>query len=348
MTFNQLRVTAAVFVTLIASLSAGAALAADALVEFEVSADRQAPVGAVHQWLDKLRSAGVDRIRMGVLGSGNEVDITRSGTEAVPVYRVRAVLTRDNTLLVPGRRFTSSDIGALRDWVRELAEQGPPDERPRQTAFGLNVRQFEAVHNDLSKPVAFGTKGQPRYEVVQRVAEQLDLPVRWEADLRRELGEEPVGEELKGLSCGTALAYLLRYGGLCLIPQAQGTEPQYRVQPARSGTKIWPVGWAPKQPAPDVAPGLFEFLTVNVQNVPVTEVLGAVSQRIDLPVLYDHYSITRLGIEPEKTSVQAPDTRTTYSLLLKRVLFQARLKMELRVDEADRPFLWITTLKPAT
>ena len=37
----------------------------------------------------------------------------------------------------------------------------------------------------------------------------------------------------------------------------------------------------------------------------------------------------------------------SYSQALRRVLSQAKLKYELRVDEADKPFLWITTIKPA-
>ena len=37
----------------------------------------------------------------------------------------------------------------------------------------------------------------------------------------------------------------------------------------------------------------------------------------------------------------------TYSQVLGKVLMQARLKYELRVDEADKPFVWITSVKPA-
>jgi hypothetical protein len=40
-----------------------------------------------------------------------------------------------------------------------------------------------------------------------------------------------------------------------------------------------------------------------------------------------------------------PEKRMTYSQILNKVLLQARLKYELRVDEADKPFLWITTVK---
>ena len=44
--------------------------------------------------------------------------------------------------------------------------------------------------------------------------------------------------------------------------------------------------------------------------------------------------------------VTLPRSRTTYSLALKKLLFQAGLKFEVRVDEAGTPFLWISTIKP--
>ena len=37
----------------------------------------------------------------------------------------------------------------------------------------------------------------------------------------------------------------------------------------------------------------------------------------------------------------------SYSQVLRKILSQAKLRYELRVDDADKPFLWITTVKPA-
>ena len=44
--------------------------------------------------------------------------------------------------------------------------------------------------------------------------------------------------------------------------------------------------------------------------------------------------------------VTLPRSRTTYSLALKRLLAQAGLQFEIRVDEAGTPFVWISTVKP--
>ena len=43
--------------------------------------------------------------------------------------------------------------------------------------------------------------------------------------------------------------------------------------------------------------------------------------------------------------VSFPLKRTFYKKALENVLFQARLRSELRVDEAGTPFLWISSTK---
>ncbi len=52
------------------------------------------------------------------------------------------------------------------------------------------------------------------------------------------------------------------------------------------------------------------------------------------------------GVDPETIPAELPSKRISYSQTLGRVLGQAKLKYELRVDEAEQPFLWVTTFKP--
>ena len=78
----------------------------------------------------------------------------------------------------------------------------------------------------------------------------------------------------------------------------------------------------------------------------VARVLEAVSKRLKVPLLLDHNALARHGVDVEKSLANAPQARTTYSNLLRKVLSQAKLKYEVRVDEADSPFLWITTMQP--
>jgi hypothetical protein len=87
------------------------------------------------------------------------------------------------------------------------------------------------------------------------------------------------------------------------------------------------------------------FLNVEIENTPLAGALDAIRTRLDLPLLFDHNSLVRHRIDPTEIHVSLPAGRTYYQGALDRLLNQAQLKSDLRVDEADRPFLWISTLK---
>ena len=71
-----------------------------------------------------------------------------------------------------------------------------------------------------------------------------------------------------------------------------------------------------------------------------------IGTRLKTPVLMDYNAMARHGIDPAKAMVSMLPGKNTYSSALRRLLFKAGLKFEVRVDEAGRPFLWITTVKP--
>jgi hypothetical protein len=108
----------------------------------------------------------------------------------------------------------------------------------------------------------------------------------------------------------------------------------------------WPVGWSPEEGESKAVPQLLEFLNVNIQNVNIRTVLASIESRLGLVALFDYPAMVRYGIDLEKTSISIPQTKTTYSQVISRSLFQAKLKGEVRVDDAGKPFLWITTLRP--
>lgn len=330
------------WVALLGSRSAWAA----GQVQLELLTDQNVSITAQQEWLRRLAQAGVTGFRIRVKQPSDKPGVEVRGTGDTQIYAVTGVIVSDNEVVLPGARFKVTNLAPLRQWLDELARQGPPERRPPQSAFGLDLPQFERVHADLARPVGFDTAGVSRRQVLQKIAGQVQLPLRLDAHRLKTTDEDQVSEDLSGLSCGTALAYVLRPMGWCLVPQAGGSGPEYAVVPSSPELKAWPVGWQPDKPERELLPALYEFLNVNVQNVAVTEVLKAVSKRLEVPVLWDYSALARHGIQPEKAIVNLPKTRTTYSLLLRKVLFQARLKSEVRVDEAGKPFLWVTTIKP--
>ena len=139
---------------------------------------------------------------------------------------------------------------------------------------------------------------------------------------------------------------MLRSAGYGLLPRSTGGQPSYAVIEIRGKTEVWPVGWPEKRSGEHGLPALFEFLNVNVQNVPAARAIEAIAKRLKTPVLFDHRALARYGIDPAKTMVSLPRSRTTYSLALRKLLAKAGLKFDVRYDEADAPLLWITSLKP--
>ncbi len=180
---------------------------------------------------------------------------------------------------------------------------------------------------------------------MERIAARLNPPLHLPASPET-WAKVKIDVELHSFARGTALAYLLRSAGVCFAPRASDGKPSYGLSAAGRDADCWPVGRDADSDARELLPGLFEFHDVNVQNVSAARALEAVAKRLDVPVLLDHRALDRHDIDPAKVLVSLPRRRTTYSLALRKLLFQARLKFQLRRDDAGKPFLWVATIKP--
>jgi hypothetical protein len=326
-------------------LLAAAAWAAPAgQVQLEIAGDSQlgGPM-SFQQWSQALAAAGVQNFRLRSGQAGDKPSIEIGGTEQMPLYKVTAVLGNGDELLVPGGRFRRSECKKLAVWLDDLAKRGPPEKREKVSAFGLTASQLEKVNSDLSKAVGFSTKGMTRKEAVDKIGGQLGLSLKIEGTLAD--GDDKIEEELSGFSSGTALACILRPSGFCLAPQVNGETLSHAVKKAQLDQEVWPVGW-PAESGQKVLPGMYEFHNVNVAGVTAAKLLEVVGKQVNAAVLYDHNALARHGIEPDKAAVSNPQERTTYSIALRKMLAKVGLKFEVRVDEAGKPFLWVSTVKP--
>jgi hypothetical protein len=326
---------------------AGPPACAAGRVELELVTDGAVPITAQQEWLRRLTQAGVSNLRIRAGQASDRTAIERRGPESAPTYVVTGIITSADEVVVPGARFRAAEARRLAQWLDDLAQHGPPGERPQRSAFGLTADELAEVHQALSGRVGFSTKGIGRREAIERIGNRLPLPLRVETALLRAIrDDDTVEEELSDLTCGTALAAVVRPLGYALVPRQSSGGLECTVTAAGPDAEVWPVGWESDKKRGELLPGQYEFLNVNVQDVPVTKVLDAVAARLEVPVLMDHNALARHGIEPEKALVSLPSGRTSYALLLKRSLLKAGLKSELRVDEADKVFLWVTTVRP--
>ena len=315
-------------------------------VELELVSEDRVPLTAQQEWARRLGRAGVTNLRIRPGRGGETARIETRGTKDRPVYVVTGVLRASEEIVVPGGRFKPGDAARLAQWLDQLARQGPPQQREEKSAFGLDRDVFKRVLEDLARPVGFSTAGLPRREVIEKIGRGLLMPLRVDPEALEAAAGDKLNDELLGVSSGTALAYALRPLGLGMVARQSGPgRAEYAVGKAQAEQTLWPVGWPPEQPRREVMPTLFEFLTVNIQGVSVGQSLEAIGKRLKTPMLFDRAALARQQIDPDKVQASLPRARLTYSILLRKVLFQARLKSELRVDESGKPLLWITTIK---
>jgi len=307
------------------------------------------PLTASQEWHRALSGLGVASLQIRPAGTRDEMGISQQGSKSAPSYKVIGIISSDNVLHVPGGNFKPGDTAKLRKWLENLSDEGAEGVTAARSAFGMIPRQLEQVQDDLKRPVDFSTKGMPTAKAVRKIATQLKFPLTIDEAAGLELAKVEVDDELTGLSSGTALALMLRPAGLVLVPErAAGAEFGYRIAKSQAGQEAWPAGWKPKKRPNEMLGELFEFLNVEIpQDIPVPEVLEAIQARLKVPFLFDHNALALHGIDPAKATANELNKRLTYSQVLNKVLTQARLKYELRVDEADKPFLWISTVKPA-
>jgi hypothetical protein len=318
--------------------------AAEVRVELEVVSEMPLLGTDAAAWSALLTRAGFSSVRFRV--GQDAPSLTQGGTAAARTYRVVGVLSAQKQLLLPHGRFTLNDAGAIQRWLQTLRNEGEEGLTTKPAGFGLLPRQLIEVQQALAAPVRAATKGQPPREVARQIAAEVPLPFVSDTTVPPVLAAgEGVADELQGLAAGTALAALLRPLGLVLVPEKNAGKLRLRIAMAGQAREFWPVGWPPKEPPGQTLPELFKFLNVEIDRTPVGDVVEAIRQRVGVPVLYDHLALARHKVDLS-APVSVPKSHTFYAKALSQALATAQLKYELRVDEAGKPFLWITTLRP--
>ncbi|HEX4142485.1 MAG TPA: hypothetical protein VHY91_02960 [Pirellulales bacterium] len=316
-------------------------------ISLELFSDQDAGVDSAQRWYQVFTDLGVANLRIRGAEAGDEVAVHEEKKRDAPTYHVTGRITANNVLLLPGGKFTPRDSARLKQWLKNLAEQGADGVTGKPARFGLSELQFQDVQEDLKQPVGFSTVDLPADEAVTKIAGGLRHKLEIAPAARADLAKRHVTENLGGLSAGTALAVILRPAGLAFAPErVAGKVIQYRVGAPAADQDSWPVGWKSDKPDRDLLPDLFKFIHIEIDEAPLVEAVEAIQTRLAIPFLWDHFALESQAIDPAKTLVKLPTKKLHYGLILSKVLSQAKLQKELRVDEAGKPFLWITTQLP--
>ncbi|MEM6330164.1 MAG: hypothetical protein AAF790_07940 [Planctomycetota bacterium] len=344
---------------LAACVLAGGAHAAAATVTLELSTERAMQATALQEWLQLASGAGVATTRIRGAQAGDKTAIETTQTSAGVLYRVTGVLTARGELRLPGGVFTRRDGAKLRDYVARLKADGAEAMTAATGTFGLTKPQFDAVLKQLSRPTGFDAsqpaagQGATAAAFVQHVSERLAMRVVVDQAAAAALrGGPPLEPRIAGLSIGTALAVAAKQRGLIVVPvKPRGRPVELHLRVARRDARAaerqedeesWPVGYEVKGPPRPVAPDLMQAINVEIDGFTLAEAVAAVTPRLKLPVLWDHDALASHRIDPAEVSVRLPRAKLSYKRILEKLLFQARLRGQLRTDEAGAPFFWIS------
>jgi hypothetical protein len=302
------------------------------------------------QWFQLFADLKENNLRIRAAGTADAPAITSAGRPEAPVYKVVGIVNRNGELLVPGGKFRITERAGLADWLKKLRTEGPERAKgaPR-LPFGLSKDQFGQIHDDLARAIPFSTKGLKPADFVNRAADLVQHPLSGDAASAALLeAAEPIDAELRGLSVGTGLAYLLDTQGLALVPRLDARrQPIYAIGPESKRQQRWPMGWEAREPRRDLVPSLFDTVEVELTDVELSRILAAVGEHVPAPILVDRAALAGEKIDLAKVKMSLPAKRTMYDLVLRKVLVPNRLTHEVRVDEGHRPFLWITTARRA-
>ncbi|MEQ8785594.1 MAG: hypothetical protein RIC55_04815 [Pirellulaceae bacterium] len=332
----------------VALLIATAAARAEPRVYLEIVTTPTFPIEGSQELARKLGEAGADNLRIRQAKEDVRPSIEKEGTDASPIYFVTGVVDSSMRLHLPGATLNARSPSSVRGWIEQIKAGGADGPSAGPGAFGLSGAELLAVHEKLATAVGFSTKDRDASDTAGAIVRSLPLKVLVDDSARAALaGDETVIEEMQLVSRGAALAAILRPLGLVFVPQKSRTgEVTLVIADSRKVEQSWPVGWPSEKAERDTLPALFEFQPVNVNNVPLSEAVTALEGLLKTPFFYDHNSLARHGIEPTEVKVSHPEGRTYFKKVIDRLLSQAKMKAELRVDEAGHPLFWLTTIRP--
>lgn len=308
--------------------------------------------GALHgqQWLKLMQPLDVSlQIQKGGLDDMPEVREREVGT--LRYVTAIGMLDRAGKITFPDCSFTMSDGAKLKEWIDSLRTYGAQGSPEGQPLWGLTKDQFARVYDSLGKVADASVIGLPIREAVLKLPLPEQYPLKWSQSasdaLKTRETRSAVRQELKGFSAATALAIALNDCGLGFRPNRTPSGGlELLVEPLGQRDDFWPVGWPLQQQRFKAAPKFFSMTTIELDQVDLSDVLLAVSELSETPVLVDYAELDKKNVDLTKLKVSFKRGQTSWSVALKQMVIPQKLSRQIWQDEAGRVFVWITTNRP--
>ncbi len=305
-----------------------------------------------HRWAETLQKLGVSvRVRQPTVD--DEPGVTEKTRGTLRWVTVIGVLDSKGRMLLPDQEFSASDTVLLREWIDELklyGAQGAPEGKP---LWGLSKTQFNTIFAALGKPIPQDSEGETLTRALQQMNLPPEYPVRFHSTAAQQLSAAeaslPVRQRLAGISCGTGLAAVLADSGLGFRPlRTPAGAIELVVQPLADIDNAWPVGWEPPRETrrTQLAPQLFKMVPVQFDEIPLQDVLGAITQASGVPIIIDHRAVEQKGIDLTATTLSYPAKRVAWIQVIHSAATRNHMTEKLRVDELGKPFIHVAPFVP--
>ncbi len=314
------------------------------ILTLDISVDRIEGLGIEQQLMEQLSKVGADNVRISKLDQASQPEVKELQGTAVVTVKITGVL-QNRQLYLPGAKFAMNDTAGIAAYLQKIRDDGSQVALAEKKAFGLTSEQLVDLHEALSFEITEASLEKSVVNFVAGVRQKVSFTFRMSPEVEAILGRAgQVRDEVQGCSAGTALAIVLRPHGLVLAPRRlQGQPMELAIERSQDVKEFWPVGWPNEDLIARTAPSLLERLDVEIRDFKLADTLQALQSRVKLPMYYDHNNLAEKEVEPSEVVVTYVKKQAEYFMIFHKLLAQAKpaLKMDLRVDEAGKPFLWI-------
>ena len=285
------------------------------------------------------RPIAADKPEMKEREAGNTRYVTAIGT-----------LDRSGNILFPDRTFSLNDTVKLTEWIEELRTYGVKGTPVGQPLWGMTDEQFASLYDKILQPIDFTTEDLPLKELISKLPLPPEFPLRWSSDasdrLKQRGDRTRIRQELKGFSTALVLALALNENELGFRPNRTPSGAiELLVEPRNAKSDQWPIGWPVQKQTFKAAPKLYAMVPIELSDVELSDVISAISELSETPILIDYVELDAKQIDLEKIKVSFPRKMTSWGLALRQMVVPQRLTREFWQDEAGRVFVWITTTK---
>ena len=267
--------------------------------------------------------------------------------------RVVAAMAADGSLRIGKQKFDIESTKLLTqslDEIQRHGAKGPPDDSP---TWGLTEEQFKEVTSLLGVPVENPVELQSSILALESIGLPANMRMKFtEAARQQALAERPASApdtiELQGFTKGSAIAIVLAQYGLGFRPRyvAPG-KYDMEIDRGNESHNLWPIGWKPEQSFSEILPSYFRAIPLDVEDVAIKSLVEAISEKMGVTHFSAASALTEKGLDINTLKYTRKDDRISPARLLTAVGDKLDLGFDVRVDEAGKMFLWVTTVDDA-